>query len=162
MFKVYTAPESLATCGLFQERVFLAGSIDQDKADRWQDKVIAAANEIAGKIPERLCDGICFINPRRNNWDSTWEESIDNPAFKEQVRWELNGLELANRIMFYFQPGTNSPISLLELGLVAHENGEEKEIVVCCPPGYHKKGNVDIICKLFNIRVYETFEGLLG
>jgi hypothetical protein len=32
-------------------------------------------------------------NPRRENWDSSLVQSIDDLKFKEQVVWELDNLE---------------------------------------------------------------------
>ena len=88
-------------------------------------------------IVEKLSDVECLLlNPRRTNWDSGWEQSSDNPVFREQVEWELQGLETADVVAFYFAPGTKSPITLLELGLLA----KSKNVIVCCPEGFLAKG----------------------
>jgi hypothetical protein len=47
----------------------------------------------------------------------------------------------------YFDPNTLSPISLLELGLHAKSG----KLIVCCPEGFYRKGNVDIVCQNFGI-----------
>ena len=47
----------------------------------------------------------------------------------------------------YFDPKTKSPISLLELGLFAKSG----KLVVCCPDGFWKKGNVDIVCQRYKV-----------
>ena len=122
-------------------KVFLAGSIEQGKAEDWQ------------KCMEReLCNlDIEVYNPRRDNWDPTWEQKADNPTFREQVEWELNALDLADFIVMYLSPGTISPISLLELGLHAKGN----RLIVCCPEGFHRKGNVDIICKRYGVPQFD-------
>jgi hypothetical protein len=113
--------------------VFLAGSIEMGNAENWQDTVIDALKEY---------NYIDILNPRRTDWDSSWDQSIDNPQFKEQVNWELDRLEDADYIFMYFQPKTISPISLLELGMFA----AHKTMIVVCPEGYFRKGNVDIVC----------------
>src|ERR1035437_6205106 len=87
------------------KKVFLAGSIEQGKAEDWQKRVI---KELADQP-------IIFLNPRREEWDASWKQEITNPKFKEQVTWELDGLEIADVIIIYFDPTTKSPISLLEL-----------------------------------------------
>ena len=61
-----------------------------------------------------------------------------------QVEWELEGLELCDIIIMYFDSNTKSPISLLELGLFAHK----KKMIVFCPNGFWRKGNVDVVCKV--------------
>jgi hypothetical protein len=128
--------------------VFLAGSIGVDvKAEEWQRRFIDAL----AKENYRL------LNPRRADWDSSWEQSINNPKFKEQVLWELDGLEMADIIVMYFDPKTSSPISLLELGLYARS----KKLIVLCPEGFWRKGNVDIVCEKYNIKVVSTFQELI-
>ena len=47
-------------------------------------------------------EDIIFLNPRRDKWDSSWEQSITNPEFKLQVDWELDGLEMADLIIIFF------------------------------------------------------------
>ena len=62
--------------------------------------------------------------------------------------------------MFYFDPKTKSPITLMELGNQSPWNRMGKDIVVCCPDEFWRKGNVDILCDRYGIKVsnnYETF-----
>lgn len=120
-----------------RRRVFLAGSIDMGKATNWQQTVIDMLDDL----------DIDIYNPRRDDWDSTWEQSIDNPDFSKQVRWELNALAKADAICFVFDPEGPAPVTLLELGLFS---GKEN-VVVFCPDGYWRKGNVDIVCDTLNI-----------
>lgn len=127
--------------------VFLAGSIEMGKAEDWQKKIIKA---FEGKP-------FTFLNPRRSDWDSTWEQKIMNPQFKEQVTWELEALEETDVIVMYFDPNTKSPISLLELGL--HARAEK--MIVLCPEGFWRKGNVDIVCELYGILQVDDFDGLI-
>jgi hypothetical protein len=129
-------------------KIFLGGSIEMGKAIDWQKELI-----------EKLTDEpITFLNPRRSDWDSSWTQEITNPQFREQVEWELNGLEVADIIVMVFDPNTMSPISLLELGL--HASSEK--MVVICPEGFWRKGNVDIVCEKYNIKqvkdIYELVE----
>jgi hypothetical protein len=102
---------------------------------------------------------VCIFNPRRDEWDATWEQSIDHPKFKEQVDWELDMLDQATLKLFYFVPYTKSPVTLMELGLVAKEQGHRT--IVCCPNGFWRKGNVDIICARYNIKQATSFKSLL-
>ena len=126
--------------------VFLAGSIEQGTAEDWQ--------ALVGRACEDL--GVVFLNPRRDAWDSSWEQRIDNPHFRGQVEWELDGLQRASMIIFYFAPSTRSPVTLLELGLYAASG----KAVVCCPEGFWRKGNVDITCARFGIPQVPTLEAL--
>lgn len=127
--------------------IFLAGSIELGLAEKWQEKVITALSD----------KPIRFLNPRRNDWDSSWKQDIHNDNFVEQVIWELNSLEMAQIIIMYFDPNTKSPISLLELGLHA----KEQKLVVLCPEGFWRKGNVDVVCEYYGINQVDTFDELI-
>jgi hypothetical protein len=78
-----------------------------------------------------------LLNPRREDWDSSWVQSIENEQFAEQVDWELSAMEAAEKILMYFDPNTKSPATLLELGLNAREFGKLK---VCCPDAFGGRG----------------------
>ena len=122
--------------------VFLAGSIEMGAAEDWQSEATRLLSE----------SGWVVLNPRRDDWDSTWEQSIKNPQFREQVEWELAALDFAEAIILYFSPETKSPISLLELGLHA----ESDKLLVVCPDGFWRKGNVDIVCRKYGIPQFST------
>jgi hypothetical protein len=142
---IIRAPEPLQ----FQEgkpSVFLAGSIEMGKAVDWQTR-----------LEQELDTKAVVLNPRRKDWDSSWEQKKTNPKFFEQVTWELKALEAADIIAMYFDPTTKSPISLLELGLHAHTH----KMLVCCPEGFWRKGNVDIVCERYNIPVVNTLDELV-
>lgn len=130
-------------------KIFLAGSIEMGKAEDWQ-----------AAIPVLFKDrnDLTFFNPRRDDWDSSWEQKESNPQFNYQVNWELDHLDKADIIFMYFSPETKSPISLLELGLYANL----EKMIVCCPDSFYRKGNVDIVCSRFNIPVYNTMEAAVG
>jgi hypothetical protein len=85
---------------------------------------------------------LVILNPRRDDWDPSWRQSIDEPQFRGQVEWELDALDRADVIAMWFAPGTKAPITLLELGL--HARGGK--LVVGCPDGYWRKGNVEVVC----------------
>lgn len=146
--KVFTAPEKIESSRL--PNLFLAGSIEMGKADNWQDIVIDSYKDL----------DICILNPRRKHWDNSLEQSINNPVFKEQVVWELDGLDSARFVMVYLQPKTYSPISLLEIGLYCKST--DKILVVCCPDGFYRKGNVQIVCKRFGIPLVDDFGHLIA
>lgn len=141
--------------------VFLAGSIEMGTAPDWQSKI---ASELTSAT---------VLDPRRSDWDSSWRQSvarsgfagtaqhreavrreIDEPKFREQVEWELDGLERADVIAMWFVPDTKSPITLLELGLYARSG----KLLVGCPEGFWRKGNIDVVCRKFDVPVLDTWE----
>jgi nucleoside 2-deoxyribosyltransferase len=126
--------------------VFLAGSIEMGKAVDWQyalGESLTYFHEVGN-----------IYNPRRDDWDSSWEQRKDNPQFNEQVTWELDHIEDADIVFFNFIPDTQSPITLLELGFAL---GQMKEVIVCCPPGFWRKGNIDILCDRESVTVYDDY-----
>jgi len=132
------------------KKVFLAGSIEMGKAEKWQDRL---ARELADK-------SMVLYNPRRDDWDSSWvQDPTSGTKFHEQVSWELEHINKSDLVVFYFDPATQSPITLLELGYVI---GSGKRAIVCCPDGYFRKGNVVISSELRNIPVLNSFEELLA
>lgn len=130
-------------------KIFLAGTIDMGSSENWQKKVVEYLKDE---------EDIIVLNPRRDDWDKSWEQKIENPNFYKQVSWELNALEISDLIIVNFLPGSQSPISLMELGLFA----SSKKIAVCCPEGFYRKGNVDIVCEKYKIPLFETIEELLS
>jgi hypothetical protein len=126
--------------------IFLAGSIEGGRAEPWQERVVRALEHRPGTI----------LNPRREDWKGDWKEEIGDPRFRQQVTWELAAQHAADRILMYFVPDTKSPITLLELGLSARSG----KLIVCCPPGYWRKGNVDAVCSHFGVPTVATLEEL--
>lgn len=127
--------------------VFLAGSIEMDTASNWQEKV-----------QEALIDkDVTIYNPRRDSWDSSWKQDCTDINFVTQVSWELSAMDWVSTIVMYFDPETKSPVTLLELGLYA----ASKKLIVCCPEGFWRKGNVDMVCRKYNVRMVETLEDLI-
>jgi len=146
---VIKAPEKLSNAGT---TVFLAGSIEMGKAVDWQ-------TQIENKLKEKLTGDqiVTLYNPRRDDWDSSWSETIENDNFREQVEWELDALEKADKIVVYIDPETKSPITLMELGLHAHSGN----VCVCCPEGFFRKGNIDILCNKYDIPMVDDVDGLI-
>lgn len=128
--------------------VFLAGSIEMGAADDWQAQLTAA-------LVDR---DVAVLNPRRDEWDASWRQSIDEPRFRGQVEWELDGLERADVVAMWFAPATRAPITLLELGL--HARGGK--VVVGCPDGFWRRGNIEVVCARFGIPMHATWDAFVA
>jgi nucleoside 2-deoxyribosyltransferase len=130
--------------------IFLAGSIEMGKAEPWQDKL--ANTDLAN-------EKVILFNPRRTDWDSTWiQDPTEGTQFHRQVTWELDHIEKSDIVVFYFDPKTQSPITLLELGSCI---GHGKNIIVCCPDGYFRKGNVVIACRRIGVEPVNSYDELV-
>ena len=131
--EIYKAPEKYPTDSKFT--IFLGGSIEMDKAEKWQERITQTLSEFDIRI----------LNPRRDSFDISQEQSIKNPYFKEQVTWELDGLERADLILMYLQPDTLSPISMMEIGIYINTLDWNKQMIICCPDGFWRRGNIEIL-----------------
>jgi hypothetical protein len=143
---IYKAPEPIENRTKTLKSVFLAGSIEMDKAIDWQKQ-----------CEQELSTTYNVFNPRRTSWDSSWKQDISNPTFKEQVTWELKSLEEADHIIMFFSGNTKSPISLLEFGLYAKSN----KLLVVCESDFWRKGNVDVVCELYNVQQFKALNEVL-
>jgi hypothetical protein len=128
--------------------VFLAGSIEMGAAEDWQAR-------LAGALGDR---DLVVLNPRRDEWDASWRQSIDEPKFREQVEWELAGLERADVIAMWFAPDTRAPITLLELGL--HARGGK--LVIGCPAGFWRRGNIEVVCARYGIPLVADWDDFVA
>jgi Nucleoside 2-deoxyribosyltransferase like len=127
--------------------LFLAGSIEMGRAESWQAAMEAALADL----------DILLLNPRRDEWDDSWVQSIHNPQFREQVEWELSAQERAALIAMYFAPDTKAPITLLELGLFARSG----KVIVCCPEGFWRRGNIEVVCARYKVLLLDDLSALI-
>ncbi|MBL8921345.1 MAG: nucleoside 2-deoxyribosyltransferase domain-containing protein [Myxococcaceae bacterium] len=128
--------------------VFLAGSIELGEAEDWQARVAAVLAPL----------GVVVLNPRREAWDASWEQRLRFAPFREQVEWELDALARADLVLMHFVPTTRAPVTLLELGLLASSG----KLIVSCPDGYWRKGNVEVVCARFGIPLLPDLDAALA
>lgn len=144
------APNSLTNC--LKYSMFLGGTIDMGNSTDWQTEF----KEYIEQNNNILNNEWTILNPRRDNWDNSWGQSINNPIFKEQVDWELNALNRADLRIFVFLPDSKSPVTMLELGLY-----HNKPCIVYCPFEFYRSGNIHIVCKRYNITYYTDWNEFL-
>jgi hypothetical protein len=148
----FLAPEKVVK-PVGHSSIFLAGSIEMGKAKDWQ-------SELTDKIiNDKKLSKLIIVNPRRKNWDSSWKQEKTNPQFFEQVTWELHNIENADFVIVYFDENTQSPISLLELGIICQSKPDR--VVVLCPDKFYRKGNVDIVSDRYGVRQVNTLDEVL-
>ena len=137
--------------------IFLAGSTSNTDTDDWRTILTNSLSHFAG---------LTILNPYRAGWDSTWREDESFAPFREQVEWELDMQGSADLVIVYFHPATQAVVSLLELGLAAGSAAGAgagvggSGVLVVCPDGYWKKGNVSIVCRRFGIEMLGSVDEL--
>ena len=119
--------------------VFLAGTIDNGASEDWQQTV---AGKLAGRDRQYL-----LYTPRQEDWHPEHEGEMEY-----QVNWELEHMEKADFILMNFLPGSQSPITLLELGLHTRSG----KLLVVCTPGFYRYDNVRITCERYGVPVFES------
>ncbi|KAL2134089.1 hypothetical protein VTI74DRAFT_1085 [Chaetomium olivicolor] len=138
--QIIQAPSRPAITG--QKSIFLAGTTSRIGGPEWRETL----TEALAHLP------ITIFNPLRPDWNSSWREDVSFAPFRVQVEWELDMQEQADIIVVYFGPGTDAPISLLELGLCARAG----KAIVACHHEYRKRGNVQIVCQRFGIEFLDA------
>ncbi|AXQ69837.1 hypothetical protein HOU03_gp431 [Caulobacter phage CcrSC] len=142
-FRVLTAPQYDPRVVTQPERlkVFLAGSIDMGKAVEWQTYL----TDLLSDLP------ITVFNPRRPDFDTALVQDISCEPFVEQVTWEIDHLDAADIVVFYFDPAGKAPVTLLELGLTCRT----KTCLIVCPEGYWRRGNVQVVAKRYGLEMLD-------
>lgn len=134
--------------------IFLGGSIDMGAAENWQKEMEEALSEY---------DNLLILNPRRDDWDSSWKQEASNPQFSKQVNWELAAQIKADLIVYVFgstdkaAKTTKAPITLLEYGLFASSN----KCLLCVPDTFYRKGNLEIVASHYKTPLYDNLDDLI-
>ena len=136
--------------------IMLGGTIEMGNSEDWQTEIYNRLKNIDDTLG--FFDNIDVFNPRRDSWDSSWTQKQSNPQFNEQVNWELDSIEDSDIIFFNILPDSKSPITLMEIGLCKHK----KNVIICCPEGFYRKGNVDIVCSRYGMQQYTDIHSAFG
>jgi hypothetical protein len=127
--------------------LFTAGSIEMGKAIQWQLRLVDFLKDLP----------VTVTNPRRGRWDPNVDAKASDSVFCKQVEWELNALDAATVICFFFDVNTRSAVTMMELGLWARS----RKVVVCCGKKFWRQGNIQLVCKRHNIPFVEEFGDLV-
>jgi hypothetical protein len=126
--------------------LFIAGTIDNGNSHNWQKDLISRL---------QLPDFVTAINPRRDDWDSSWAQDYSDPKFKQQVDWELDYICMSDIVFFFIGKDSKSPISLMELGIAS---AARNRVIVFCEDGFYRKGNVDALCARFDLTTVKSWD----
>lgn len=130
---------------MVEKSIMLAGTIEMGQSWDWQAEMISTIQDRASII----------YNPRRPDFDATTAQSIDDAYFNGQVNCELDYLEDADLVAMYLDPNSKSVISMLELGFLAGFSPDK--LRVCCPEGFWRRGNVQVVCNRYGIPLFDSF-----
>lgn len=71
--------------------------------------------------------------------------------------WEIDHMSIANVIAFNFIPDEDCSSALIALGMYAKTD----RIIVCCPDGFFKKGDIDALCNREDIPQVDSLDLLI-
>ena len=150
--KVIKAPNDINSYNVPTTTMFLAGSIAMGEVEDWQ-------TETTEKFQHYTDEQLVIFNPRRDNFDSTMKQTTDEPVLVEQINWELGALDTADYVLMSFHHDTKAPVTMLEVGL--HADNLAK-VVVCCPDGFYRQANIEIVCGRYNIPFYKDLDSAIN
>ena len=128
--------------------VFLAGVIDMGNSFDWQKSL---TDEY------QLSRVVTFYNPRRDDWDSSWEQKLEEDQFVDQVNWEVDNIDRSDFIFMYIAADSKAPISLLEFGYICGTTPEK--LIICVEEGFYRRGNIEIMCNRHGIELHPDYAG---
>ena len=136
-------------------KIFLGGTIDQGESRDWQKEITEMIDAETKKF-RGTTGTISLFNPRRPDWDPSWGNSKKiHPELSNQINWELTRIEKSDLVLLWFEPNSESRITLLELGLTL---GAKQKCIIGCPNSYTRFANVWITCGRKEQEVHKTWE----
>lgn len=134
----YTANNPIKAKEAHKDYVFLAGSIDLNLDGNWRQEVT-----------DQVGDKVHFIDPTISGHDA-----MDDLQMENHINWELDMLNLADKVFLNFLPESKSPISLIELGMYARTS----KLIVVCPNAFFKSRYIKTLCKKYKIPLFTTVD----
>ncbi len=135
---IYTSEMPLPKKNSDKLFVFLAGSMGGDENGTWRERIMSD-----------LRDEFVFLDPTCHN-----HASLDADGMKKHIQWELDAMELADSILLRFLPESESPISLIELGLYTFTD----KLIVVCPKAFYKYNYLNVLCEKYNTPFLDNME----
>ena len=93
-----------------------------------------------------------FLDPTNRNY-----ENLNSLDVKLHIQWELDALEMSDKILLNLLPDALSPISLVELGLYVSSN----KLIVVCPKEFYKSSYVHTLCEKYNTPIFNKINTAL-
>ncbi|GAB1856239.1 hypothetical protein MHTCC0001_10740 [Flavobacteriaceae bacterium MHTCC 0001] len=139
---IYTSKIPLPVKEEKKDYVFLAGSIDLKLKGDWRSELI----NIVG-------DKVHFIDPTISNHDE-----LDDIQMKKHINWELDALNLADKVFLNLLPDSKSPISLIELGMYVRTS----KLIVVCPEAFYQSRYIKTLCEKYNVPLFDSLNSAVN
>lgn len=127
--------------------IFLGGSLSvSEMINSWRDEVASGLSDY----------DVTILNPERDDLED-WVDDESNPEFLTHVNWVMSALVHADTVLMYFDPSTESPVSMMEFGMLA----KNRNLMVCCPDSFHKSSIVKIVCNEYDVSLSSDKESFM-
>ena len=126
---------------------FLAGSIEMGRAEAWQATVEQALADL----------DVALLNPRRDEWGRLLGAVDRQPAVPRAGGMGTGGAGAGVIGRHALRSVPRAPVTLLELGLMARSG----KLLVCCPTGFWRRGNVEVVCARHGVSLIEDLAELV-
>ena len=133
---IFTSRDILSNLSVTKPTVFLAGSIDLELEGNWRNEIV-----------EELKDDYHFFDPTRKE-----HNQMGNFEMQDHIKWELDALNMSNKILLNFLPDSKSPVSLIELGLYMMSS----KLIVVCPKSFYKRRYIKTLCQKYNTELFRN------
>lgn len=138
---IFTSENRLPIKEKNKNYIFLAGSIDLKLSSNWREELIVKSG-----------NHHFYFDPTNKNHDD-----LDQKQMENHIKWELDALCMADKIILNFLPNSTSPISLVELGLYVSTT----KLIVVCPNEFYKSNYINILCKKYKTPLFNTINEAL-
>ena len=139
---VYTSNNKLPLNVQGNQSLFLAGSMAINVINNWRQDVV-----------NQLDDGYHLFDPTNNNHDK-----LNDIQMTKHIKWELDALKMADKIILNFLPYAKSPISLVELGMYVSTN----KLIVICPKEFYQSRYVHVLCEQYDTPLFQNINDALS
>lgn len=80
--------------------------------------------------------------------------------FNGQVNWEVDGIDEADVVFIFIDPATKSIVTFGEFYYILGQlkAGVHRDVIIVCPHGYWRRGNIEVMCNRFGLKLHETLE----
>lgn len=133
---IYTSTNKLPKKEKGKEYFFLAGSIDYHLQSNWRQEII-----------NKTGSSVHFFDPTRID-----HNELSNFKMKEHIKWELDALDISDKIILNFLPNAKSPISLVELGMYVSTS----KLIVICPNEFYQSRYIKVLCNKHKTSIFNT------
>lgn len=123
-----------------------------DLTEKISSNVIKCLAESLDKA--RKFQRVVVLNPRRRDWDNSWNLDPLDPRLIAQIEWEHSAIEMSHLVFVNILESSQSPISLQEVGLIY----DKSKLIIHLPPKYEFQAILEKYAQHHSIVSHSSFD----